>query len=125
MRVDFLRADPTGNATILVLSPVAPSARGAVAARLMALDGGWAEQVGFISRDGEQARMDMMGGEFCGNATRSAAVYTVFSGLLRPNEGGLYLPTVRCSGAANPIPCTVKETNHEATYWAEAQMPGP
>lgn len=33
------------------------------------------EQVGFISKDKNQCILNMAGGEFCGNATRSAAMY--------------------------------------------------
>lgn len=129
MKLNFIKTNPSGNTTILVDSAVPEKKQSVVAKRLLAYDSVQAEQVGFLTIPDDTTdyniALRMMGGEFCGNATRSAAVYTVFSGLLRPNEGGLYLPTVRCSGAANPIPCTVKETNHEATYWAEAQMPGP
>ncbi|NCB50369.1 MAG: hypothetical protein EOM54_00615 [Clostridia bacterium] len=75
MKVEIVRADPTGNATILVLSPVRAEERAETAALLMELDGGWAEQVGFVSKDGENDRLDMMGGEFCGNASMSLAAF--------------------------------------------------
>ncbi len=73
MRIRMLRADPAGNLTGFVLSPVAGEGRAALAARLMARDASL-EQVAFVdeaSLTGPLARMDMMGGEFCGNAARA------------------------------------------------------
>lgn len=129
LKLNFIKTNPSGNTTILVDSAVPEAEQSTIANRLLASDSVQAEQVGFLTIPDTSTdytiAMRMMGGEFCGNATRSAAVYTVFSGLLPPNEEGVYFPTVLCSGVAHPIPCTVKETDHEATYWAEAQMPGP
>ena len=45
MRVNIVKADPTGNATILVTSPVKAQERAAAAEKLMRWSGGWAEQV--------------------------------------------------------------------------------
>lgn len=129
LKLNFIKTNPSGNTTILIDSIVPEQDQSAVAKRLLAYDSVQAEQVGFLTHPEASAdytiAMRMMGGEFCGNATRSAAVYTVFAGLLQPSVDGIYTPIIRCSGAAHPIPCTVKETNQEATYWAEAQMPGP
>jgi len=78
MIVRYIPADPAGNLTAIVLSPVAPQARAAVAARMMARCPEGFEQVGFAEEDsltGEFPRLCMMGGEFCGNAARAFACY--------------------------------------------------
>ncbi|MBP3894644.1 MAG: hypothetical protein J6D34_11480 [Atopobiaceae bacterium] len=71
--------DPTGNITALVESDVVVDAQPDVARRIMQRHPA-VEQVGFVSHedagsgDGRPSvRMRMAGGEFCGNATMSAA----------------------------------------------------
>jgi diaminopimelate epimerase len=71
MRIDFAKLSPGGNETLIVTSEVAPCDRAKVALKLMEQEYVPAEQVGFLSKDDK--RLDMMGGEFCGNALRSAA----------------------------------------------------
>ena len=48
MKVNVLRADPAGNITLFVLSPVHREERPAVAGRLMEIADFRAEQVGFV-----------------------------------------------------------------------------
>lgn len=71
--VTLIEADPAGNRTLLVKTPFAPEARGPVAAALLNCGRWEAEQVGFIlpRPDGMDGEMVMMGGEFCGNASRA------------------------------------------------------
>ena len=69
MDLCYILADPSGNTTAFVLSPVPPHQYGPVARAVM--ERLKAEQVAFL-HDG---RMDMMGGEFCGNASRSFALW--------------------------------------------------
>ena len=68
--LEFVRGDPAGNITFLVLTPVPESARSAAARELLARCGG--EQAGFLVPPilGGDCRLEMMGGEFCGNALR-------------------------------------------------------
>ena len=78
MKLNVLRADPSGNITLFVLDPVPEEERASTAARLMALPGSDAEQVGFLCppRRGGQGRLEMAGGEFCGNASRAFGMLT-------------------------------------------------
>ena len=78
MKLNVLRADPAGNITLFVLDPVEKSRRADVAAQLMAVPEYKAEQVGFVCnpQEGGDGRMEMMGGEFCGNATRAFGLLT-------------------------------------------------
>ena len=76
MKLNVLRADPAGNITLFVLDPIEREHRAALAAELMRrLPDMKIDQVGFACPAGADTdgRMEMMGGEFCGNATLSAA----------------------------------------------------
>lgn len=72
--VDYCICDPSGNITILVKSAVPASERARIAAEIMKKEPS-AEQAGFLSSgdDSCDIRLDMAGGEFCANATLSAA----------------------------------------------------
>ena len=69
MEIQYLLADPTKNITVLVTTPVSRALQPELASLLLDLEPE-AEQVGFVetAADG-QMRLQMMGGEFCGNAT--------------------------------------------------------
>ena len=116
MKLDIVKADPSGNTTILVLTPVEKVRRAEVSNALMALFDGWAEQVGFVSGM-ELNRLDMMGGEFCGNATLSLAAY-------RALEGFGTESVISVSGADMPVQCAVKETGKDV-WRGRVQMPLP
>ena len=78
MLLTYCIADPAGNRTVLVTSPTEKSAYADISQKLMArIDG--CEQVGFLTEPlcGGDVRLEMMGGEFCGNALRCAAYYYV------------------------------------------------
>ena len=80
MKVKYVLMNPTGNRTILVESPVLPEDYKKVATFLMEKEP-TAEQVGFLDVTGDNVvTLNMAGGEFCGNATMSAAVYAVLKG---------------------------------------------
>ena len=75
MELKYTVWDPTKNITLLVSTPVERSAQAETAARLMAARP-QVEQVGFLepaAAPGAELRLQMMGGEFCGNASMSAA----------------------------------------------------
>ena len=74
MKFTVVMADPAGNRTAIVRSGVPKAERGRVAAAVMADPELRAEQVGFETRPlygGSLGRLEMAGGEFCGNAARS------------------------------------------------------
>lgn len=133
MKLNFVKINPSGNTTILVTSQVDKELHAEVAQKLLAYGSVQAEQVGFVSfsdpdDNPEQITtlsLSMMGGEFCGNATRSAAAYAVFAHLLEPDAAGFTYPLIQCSGASAYIPCRVRKTEDEAIYWAEGRMPAP
>ena len=121
--------DPTGNITALVDTEVAVEWQPAVAARIMQAYPE-VEQVGFVwqasteEQDaGVQAYLRMAGGEFCGNATMSAAAWH----LLRahgsvPVDGTAWHVPMRVSGAARPVEVRLRAVAHEA-FEAAVHMP--
>lgn len=119
MRYRVVRADPSGNITLLVLDPVDKDERPAIASKLMALERFGAEQVGFVckARDGFDGRLEMAAGEFCGNASRAC-------GMLLAKERGIagkaHL-TLEVSGSDHPVGVDV---DMEAGF-ARAAMPLP
>ena len=73
MKLRIIMADPAGNRTAIVRTPVPADQRAQIAAKLLQIKELRAEQVGFETSPvmGGAGRLDMMGGEFCGNAARS------------------------------------------------------
>ena len=120
VRLRYVRMDPTGNRTLLVKTSVPAGDRPALAARLMALEPD-AEQVGFLSPglDGSYIALRMAGGEFCGNAAMSAAVFYALENHIP--EGTV---AVSVSGAERPV--AVEFTRlPEGSYRGTVTMPGP
>lgn len=119
MTYHIVRADPAGNITLFVLDPVEKARRASLSAQLMAMPEWKAEQVGFLCEaSGEcDGHMEMMGGEFCGNATRA------FGMLTAQNKGlqGRHSLIIETSGCDHPVAVDV---DVEAGT-ARAEMPLP
>ena len=73
MKLRIIMADPAGNRTAIVRTPVPADQRAQIAAKILQIRELRAEQVGFETSPlmGGAGRLHMMGGEFCGNAARS------------------------------------------------------
>jgi len=70
---EYIKCSPGGNITVLVFAEVPRKEQASVAKRIMASQSD-VEQVGFVEEPKDPKavrRLQMMGGEFCGNATRS------------------------------------------------------
>jgi diaminopimelate epimerase len=123
MELDIVRADPAGNITIFVLNPIDdPVLRVRAAKALLAEPSLKAEQAGFVippdrQRAARRWRLDMMGGEFCGNAARSFGLYVARETGLAGKQD---IP-VDVSGVPGPV--TVHADLGAST--AEAEIPGP
>jgi diaminopimelate epimerase len=77
MKIPFKIYYPGGNTTALVLKNIAKN-RQAQIARVIMRQNKSIEQVGFVEpakKAGTSLHLEMMGGEFCGNAARCAALY--------------------------------------------------
>ena len=114
----YVRLDPTGNLTCLVLDPADPADEAAVTKKLLSQ----CEQVAYLvppTRPEAAAGIRLMGGEFCGNAAMAAAAWLVRDEL-RAGEEKTFLLEV--SGAQNPVECTVRGT--EAGFTGTVNIPG-
>lgn len=111
--------------TVLVETPVAVEAQAETAARLMALEPA-AEQVGFLSEaasegsGGADIALRMAGGEFCGNATMSAAVLAA----QRRGETGDTTVLVEASGAPEPVAVALSR-QPDGSWQGTLHMPRP
>ena len=119
MKLQVVRANPAGNITLYVLDPVKKENRASIASKLMAIESFAAEQVGFACEPdtGFDGRLEMAGGEFCGNASRAYGMLTTQK---RGMSGKAHL-TLQVSGSDRPVGVDVDLT--EGT--ARAQMPLP
>ena len=118
MKWTVVMADPAGNRTAIVRYGVPKAERARVAAAIMADPALKAEQVGFETRPryGDSAgRLEMAGGEFCGNASRS---FGFLIGMERQMQAGEKV-IITVSGAVEPLQVTLGEEG------AEAGMPLP
>ncbi|MBL7574450.1 Diaminopimelate epimerase [Peptoniphilus asaccharolyticus DSM 20463] len=115
---EYFRANPAGNITGYVITPVYPGYRRAYAKEIIKRDPS-VEQVGFISPsyDGAPLRMDMMGGEFCGNATRA---YGLYSASFYESEGDVLIE-VYVSGVEGPTNVIVNQ--QEKTAYVKVEKP--
>ncbi|MNI04416.1 hypothetical protein D3C73_573380 [compost metagenome] len=124
MEVKFIKTNPTQNMTILVESHHTRDTYQHVASRMMAYDHVCAEQVGFIELsecEGAWARLQMMAGEFCGNATMSLAAVMAWRRNLRPGQQ-LEVP-LEVSGSNRILMCQVQA--QQIGYLCKSEMPIP
>jgi len=114
--------DPTGNITAIVESPVEIASQPSTAAALMRRHPE-VEQVGFLRgvSDGDNvwAELRMAGGEFCGNASMSAAALLILQDGPCEDEKNIEL---RVSGAAEPVALCLRPEGESACL-AEIVMP--
>lgn len=117
MKLTYSQFDPTGNRTILVQTPVPVQDQPEIATKLMELEPE-TEQVGFY-QETDSIRLRMAGGEFCGNATMSAAVLRASHSDTEQLEAA-----VSVSGAKEPVHASVK-LQPEGWWIGTVEMPKP
>lgn len=123
MEIRYAIYDPTKNITALVTSPVPRRRQAAVAAMLMARRPS-VEQVGFLEAPADHSarfHLQMMGGEFCGNASMSAAAYLAECSALPVGQGADY--PLEVSGAGGVLTCHIE--NAGAFFLGTVTMPVP
>ena len=109
MQISFVKISPTQNITLFVTTPVSREMQPVVAERLLAPDGVGGEQVGFFEAPtlpGAPLRLQMMGGEFCGNATMALGAYTAWKANLPDGASSEYCFEI--SGASEPVSCRIR-----------------
>lgn len=117
MRAEIQCLDPAGNLTAVVRTPVPADARLPLAKKVLAQ--GRAEQVAFETRprQGGRSRIEMMGGEFCGNAVRSFGYLTA----MEQYAAGVHTLLVEITGAEEPV--TVTADLDRGLAFAEMPLP--
>jgi histidine racemase len=117
MKLNFIKANPTENMTVFISDPLPRSIYSSVANKLMNYNSLCAEQVGFIEKptmDGSHSRLHMMGGEFCGNASRAFAALLVHKdpGAFDRNDGKYTVP-IEISGSDEVLNAVVKQVEDQ------------
>lgn len=118
--IEYAVLDPSKNITILVTSDVDKSDYTFVAKKLLELEPS-AEQLGFLEDDKEcDIVLNMAAGEFCGNATMSAAVYYGIK-----NNVTCGNVSVKSSGADKQVKVEIKKIEEGAEWEGIVEMPRP
>lgn len=127
----FVKLNPSGNTTGLILEKTAQQDRSSLAASMMTSASLGTEQIAFADFPGPEPcdySLAMMGGEFCGNAVRSAAAWMAFDRMRwQPEEitaQSVRSYSVACSGAEGIFSCQVKPID-ECRFYVSSQMPHP
>ena len=124
MNISYTKINPAGNITAIVDSFVPRQEQSLAAAELMRRDASL-EQVGFLEKPDDPCclvRLQMMGGEFCGNASLSAAAV-----MLQKLGMPVGIPcelTLEVSGAPDAVAIT-GSVNEAGTFEGEVSMPLP
>ena len=129
MKLRIIMADPAGNRTAIVRTPVPADQRAQIAAEILKIRGLRAEQVGFETSPvmGGAGRLDMMGGEFCGNAARSYG-YLLWKEIQEKQEGkqethGETAGNILMEISGSPHPLSVYCDLAEGSSYAQMPMP--
>lgn len=128
MKLNFIKMNPTENMTVFILDPLPRNQYSTIAKQVMAYSSLCAEQVGFIEKTANESsgaclRLEMMGGEFCGNATRALAAALVYRNHCSiVSEGKTKNLKLEVSGIQEEIQCEVLEKN-DKNYQSSIMMP--
>ncbi len=127
MELRFAKINPSGNTTVLILDPLPREQYPEVSVKVMADTYLCAEQVGFLEKPDDPlaaGRLHMMGGEFCGNASRGFAAWLALSGPepFRDEEKEI---RIQVSGQAGTLTARVQNRWSNHTCHAEIDMPLP
>jgi diaminopimelate epimerase len=132
MQANFVKVNPSGNTTVLILDPLPREIHSRIARQVMRTTSLAAEQVGFVERakgPGAIARLQMMGGEFCGNASCGFAAWLTlrqFPGIYLYDESGKIAVPLEISGHNGVLTALVRPgTPGEQKYRVEISMPLP
>ncbi len=124
MELQFIKTSPTENMTLLIETPVPREQHLEVAEKLIAYGSVYAEQAGYIEEPENtlaEKRLQMMAGEFCGNASLSlAAVLAAEKDLAVGEETEIILEV---SGADSLVRCQMKK--EETGFSGRVAMPLP
>lgn len=121
MNLPFVKMSPAQNVTILVNCPVPHSLHTRIAEQLLTYDGIGGEQVGYLEppqNPSAHIRLQMMGGEFCGNASMCTATFLAWKQNLQKIDC-----LIEVSGTETLVSCHAEAQNDD--YFASVEMPLP
>lgn len=124
MELKFIKTSPTENMTLLIQTPVPREQQLAVAEKLIAYGSVYAEQAGYIEEPENplvEKRLQMMAGEFCGNASLSLAAWLAKEKGLTVGEKTEIILEV--SGAESLVRCEIQR--EEKGFSGRVAMPLP
>jgi len=130
MRLNFVKMNPSGNTTVLILDPLPRSMYALVVSQIMKPTSLSAEQVGFVEPStisAAAARLQMMGGEFCGNASRCFAAWLVerqYPEIIFHEELGSWVVPIEVSGHYGVLNAVVKKDKKDRIS-VKVPMPVP
>jgi len=115
--------DPAGNKTVFIMNEVPEEKRAEVANALLARKELGGEQAAFIvpPKAGGDGRIEMMGGEFCGNALRCYGYLLAEDAAQNGCQSGIQNVRVEISGTDQVFTVTADLKEHTA----QTQMPIP
>lgn len=120
MEITYYVADPAGNMTGLVQTVLPRSMYRDISTFLLENNDHQLEQIGFMEECADCAgHLEMMGGEFCGNAARSFGLFTVSRTDSGAEKNGAKKVGIRISGAADVLEVMADPTEQTA----QIQMP--
>ena len=131
MILEYIKVNPSGNTTVFVTTKVPKYLYAPIANIIMSKEYLAAEQVGYIVESNATEsgkRMEMMGGEFCGNASRSFAAWLVlksYTGELAPEVSGKYSIPLDVSGYSGTLVAYVEKTPCDHSFYVTLEMPLP
>lgn len=116
-KLEFVKLDPAGNSTLLYnIKNLKKEEITKVSESLKKKEYLDAEQIGFINEN----HIQMLGGEFCGNASRSFGVYLAKNDK-EFQERRSY--TITCSGEDTPIELEIIGSTTENRFFSKIKMP--
>lgn len=131
LKINFVKVNPTENMTVLVLNQFNREQHMSISKKLMEYGNIYAEQVGFIEKPITQKgkdlgclRLQMMGGEFCGNASRAFAAFLIYYGYVPILNKKLTVP-IEVSGTEDVLYCDVEITENDLTFTTGIGLPEP
>lgn len=129
MKLNFIKTNPTENMTVFILDQLPRDEYVDIANKIMNYNNINAEQVGFVekptNRNGDAcAKLYMMGGEFCGNATRALAAVMVDRHKYKFNysDNKIHV-SLEVSGSDKLISCEVIPNFEEEKFISCVEMP--
>ncbi|MHC1721429.1 MAG: hypothetical protein AB9844_12285 [Clostridiaceae bacterium] len=128
MKLNFIKVNPSENMTVFVLDALPREQYYDIANKIMEYGNVYAEQVGFIEKpmipdSKASVRLQMMGGEFCGNASRALAAVAVQRGYAKISENeGVYTVPLEASGIDGILYCQVEPLTSNG-YNVALEMP--